>query len=37
MHHTVDKIPEKNKKYSWQKKHAENKTGTKDRYKPVKN
>ncbi|MDC0902996.1 NADH-ubiquinone oxidoreductase subunit NDUFA12 family protein [Pelagibacteraceae bacterium] len=37
MHHTVDKIPEKNiEKYIWQKKHSENKTGTNDSYKPVK-
>ena len=37
MHHTTDKIPEKNeKKYLWQKKHLENKTGFEDAYKPVK-
>ena len=38
MHHTIDKVPdEKNeKKYSWQKDHSENKTGTKESYKPVK-
>jgi|TARA_B100001059_G_C17539381_1_gene429611 NADH dehydrogenase len=38
MHHTVDKTPdEKNKKkYLWQKKHADNKTGTNERYKPIK-
>ncbi len=37
MHHTVDKIPESvTKKYLWQKAHSENKTGTKERYKPVK-
>ena len=37
MHHTIDKIPNNNeKKYDWQKKHAENKTGSKDRYKPTK-
>ena len=37
MHHTVDKIPlEKEKKYKWQKNHSENKTGTKDSYKPIK-
>ena len=37
IHHTTDKIPsEKEKKFSWQKKHSENKTGTKDRYKPTK-
>tara|TARA_B100000614_G_C14335775_1_gene406728 strand:+ start:325 stop:678 length:354 start_codon:yes stop_codon:yes gene_type:complete len=38
MHHTIDKVPdEKNeKRYSWQKDHSENKTGTKESYKPVK-
>ena len=37
MHHTVDKIPEqKEKKYKWQKKHLENKTGTDEKFKPVK-
>ena len=37
MHHTVDKIPERGeKKYLWQKNHKENKTGSKDSYKPVK-
>lgn len=37
MHHTLDKIPEDNKKkYLWQKDHSENKTGTKDAYKPIK-
>ena len=37
MHHTIDKIPnEKDKKYSWQKKHLENQTGTEKRFKPVK-
>jgi NADH:ubiquinone oxidoreductase subunit len=37
MHHTVDKIPvQDEKKYIWQKKHMENKTGSKDSYKPVK-
>ena len=37
MHHTVNKIPEKNeKKYLWQKKHLENKTGFEDAYKPTK-
>ncbi len=38
MHHTIDKIPEKknNQKYSWQKKHVENKTGTTERYYPTK-
>jgi len=37
MHHTVDKIPEENKKkYIWEKEHKENQTGTKNRYNPVK-
>ena len=37
MHHTIDKIPDNNeKKYSWQKNHLENKTGSKDSYKPIK-
>ena len=38
MHHTLDKIPTKadQKIYSWQKGHIENKTGTKDSYKPIK-
>ena len=38
MHHTVDKTPdEKNKKkYLWQKEHSDNKTGTNERYKPIK-
>ncbi len=37
MHHTVNKIPNKNdKKYIWQKNHLENKTGFKDAYKPIK-
>ena len=37
MHHTTDKIPSHNeKKYLWQKKHLENKTGTKNAYKPIK-
>ena len=38
MHHTVDKIPntKTDQKYSWQKDHSENRTGTKDRHKPVK-
>ena len=30
IHHTIDKIPEKDKKkYLWQKKHLENQTGSK--------
>ena len=37
IHHTIDKIPnEKDIKYSWQKKHLENQTGTEKRFKPVK-
>ena len=37
MHHTVDKLPiTDEKKFLWQKKHLENKTGSKDSYKPVK-
>tara|TARA_Y100000817_G_C16754168_1_gene498470 strand:- start:88 stop:438 length:351 start_codon:yes stop_codon:yes gene_type:complete len=37
MHHTIDKIPSKDdKKFIWQKDHLENKTGSKDSYKPVK-
>ena len=37
MHHTIDKIPNRyEKKYSWQKKHLENQTGTENSYKPVK-
>ena len=37
MHHTIDKIPDNNeKKYSWQKNHSENKTGSKDSHKPIK-
>ena len=38
MHHTIDKIPDKTQdnKYSWQKKHLENQTGTKNSFKPVK-
>ena len=38
MHHTIDKIPNENdlKKFSWQKEHSENKTGTKERHKPTK-
>ena len=38
MHHTIDRIPEHNekKKYKWQKKHLENKTGTNEKYRPVK-
>ena len=37
MHHTIDKIPDKDeKKYIWQKDHLENKTGHEDSYKPIK-
>ena len=39
MHHTIDRIPTDNdtkNKYKWQKDHLENKTGTIDRYKPIK-
>ena len=38
IHHTVNKIPEEKfkKKYLWQKKHMENKTGTNESYKPTK-
>ena len=38
MHHTIDKIPNNKleKKYKWQKKHLENKTGTYEKYKPIK-
>ncbi len=38
MHHTIDKIPDDKelKKYSWQKKHSENLTGTKGSHKPIK-
>ena len=37
MHHTIDKIPNKDKeRYIWQKDHLENKTGSKDSHKPVK-
>ena len=38
MHHTTNKIPDKDGKkiYNWQKKHIENKTGTKEVIKPTK-
>ena len=37
MHYTTDKIPDgKDIKFSWQKKHKENQTGTADSYKPIK-
>ena len=37
MHHTIDKIPESNDqiKYSWQKNHLENQTGTKNKHRPT--
>ena len=36
MHHTVDKIPNsESSKHTWQKKHLENQTGTKNSFKPV--
>ena len=38
MHHTIDKIPNQTeeKKFTWQKEHKENKTGTSEKYVPVK-
>ena len=38
IHHTIDKIPMENdkKKYSWQKNHLENQSGTENSYKPIK-
>ena len=37
IHHTVNKTPDsKETKYSWQKKHLENQTGTSNSFKPVK-
>ena len=38
IHHTIDKIPEEkdNSKYSWQKSHLENQTGSKNSHKPIK-
>ena len=38
IHHTIDSIPDKNidKKYSWQKGHLENKTGTNEKHQPIK-
>ena len=37
MHHTIDKIPQMNdqKKFSWQKSHLENQTGTINKHKPI--
>ena len=37
MHHTIDKIPNQNDiKFTWQKKHLGNKTGSNEAYKPTK-
>ena len=37
IHHTIDKTPNnKETKFSWQKKHLANQTGTKNSFKPVK-
>ena len=37
IHHTIDKVPGKlEKKYSWQKDHSENRTGTNESHKPTK-
>ncbi len=37
IHHTTDKTPtDKDAKYTWQKRHLENQTGTKNSFKPVK-
>ena len=37
MHHTIDKVPNnKENKYTWQKKHLANQTGTSNSFKPVK-
>ena len=37
IHHTIDKIPDiKAKKYSWQKNHLENQTGSNNSFKPIK-
>tara|TARA_B100002019_G_C21199106_1_gene563014 strand:+ start:478 stop:828 length:351 start_codon:yes stop_codon:yes gene_type:complete len=37
IHHTIDTIPGiKEKKFSWQKNHLENQTGTNNSYKPIK-
>ena len=36
IHHTIDKIPNsKDTKFSWQKKHLENQTGTINSFKPT--
>ena len=37
IHHTVDNVPSsKIEKFTWQKKHLENQTGTNNSFKPVK-
>ena len=39
IHHTIDKIPSETdikKRFKWQKKHLENRTGTINSYKPAK-
>ena len=37
IHHTIDKTPNnKEAKFSWQKKHLANQTGTKNSFKPIK-
>ena len=37
IHHTTDKVPDtKDRKYSWQKNHLENQTGTSKSFKPIK-
>ena len=36
MHHTINDLPVVTKKYSWQKSHEENLTGSKKSYKPNK-
>tara|TARA_A100001015_G_scaffold163167_1_gene181347 strand:+ start:7258 stop:7611 length:354 start_codon:yes stop_codon:yes gene_type:complete len=38
IHHTIDKIPDQTeeKKFAWQKDHMENRTGTSEKYTPVK-
>ncbi len=36
MHHTINDVPNNNRKYSWQKKHKENRTGTSESFKPTK-
>ena len=38
IHHLIKEVPSKEefKRYDWQKKHAENKTGTEDAYNPNK-